>query len=303
VTTGQPASTGASVPVPMLPSMPNHAEQPSIVIRERGAYCVAEFEQRDWSCSPCSDRGGTLVRDEHGYEVFAPCSCTQTRRRLELFNQARIGVRYINATLESYEPKTSDQVSAKRQALDFTKMYPGVNGGLVFWGGVGTGKTHLAVGIFRELTLRKGVGCRFVDYGNLLQDLKRAFSSREGDAPVMLPLVNVELLVIDELGKGRNTDWEETVLDDLISRRYNAGRTTLCTTNFAASHGGRDAGQSSLNPSYQARGGFIGGGGEQSYLEDRVGVRIFSRLCEMCEFVRLTGSDFRKTSQGISRIR
>jgi len=303
VTTGQPAADSSGTRRTTVPSGLTPVEHPAIIIRERGAFCVAEFEERGWACPSCSNRGGSVVRDEQGYEVFAPCGCTQTRRRMELFNQARIGVRYINATLESYEPKTADQVSAQRQALDFTKMYPGVNGGLVFWGAVGTGKTHLAVGIFRELTLRKGVGCRFVDYGNLLQDLKRSFGSRDGDSPVMLPLVHVELLVIDELGKGRNTEWEETVLDDLISRRYNAGRTTLCTTNYDASKSGHDGGQSSLNPAYQARGGFSAASGSIPHLEDRVGVRIFSRLCEMCEFVHVSGADFRKTGQGISRIR
>jgi DNA replication protein DnaC len=271
-------------------------KEPEVVIRARGAHCVAEFAMQDWQCPSCAGRGGTMQRDEQGYELYQPCPCERVKRRMDLFNAANIGVRYQKATLESFEATTKEQQAARTVANDFTLMYPAVRGGLIFWGSVGTGKTHLVVGIFRELTLRKGVACRFVDYGNLLNDLKRSYSSHQGDAAVMLPLVDVELLVIDELGKGRGTEWEETVLDDLISRRYNAGRVTLCTTNFEPRSARED--RASVNPAYQGRmKSALGDASAVPTLRDRVGERIFSRLCEMCEFVKVTGSDFRRSGQ------
>jgi len=267
--------------------------EPDIVIRARGAHCVAELAMQDWQCPSCAGRGGTMKRDELGYEFYQPCPCERVKRRMALFNAANIGLRYQKATLESFEATTPEQQAARTVANDFTLMYPAVRGGLIFWGPVGTGKTHLMVGIFRELTLRKGVACRFVDYGNLLNDLKRAYSSHQGDAAVMLPLVDVELLVIDELGKGRGTEWEETVLDDLISRRYNAGRVTLCTTNFEPRTGREE--RASLNPAYQGRSNSSLSDSSAPTLRDRVGERIFSRLCEMCEFVKVTGNDYRRS--------
>jgi len=274
--------------------------EPEVVIRARGASCVAELAQADWRCPVCAGRGGFMESDERGYEFFQSCACEKLSRRLALFNAANIGVRYQDATLESFQAATADQQMARNMAQDFTLMYPKVRGGLVFWGPVGTGKTHLVVGIFRELTLRKGVGCRFVDYGNLLQDIKRSYSGHQGDSSVMLPLVNVDLLVIDELGKGRNTEWEQTVLDDLISRRYNANRITLCTTNFEPWTASEQRAQSA-NPAYQSRVGRSLGEGARETLRDRIGERIFSRVCEMCEFVQVTGSDYRRTAQGTTR--
>ncbi len=274
--------------------------EPEIVIRARGVHCVAELAEQGWECPVCAGRGGFMARDPNGYEFFQSCACEKLLRRLSLFNAANIGVRYQNSTLESFSAATPDQEMARNMARDFTLMYPKVRGGLVFWGPVGTGKTHLVVGIFRELTLRKGVGCRFVDYGNLLQDLKRSYSSHQGDSAVMLPLVDVDLLVIDELGKGRGTEWEESVLDDLISRRYNANRITLCTTNFEPWTASEERAQSA-NPAYQARAGMSLSAGSRPTLRERVGERIFSRLCEMCEFVKVTGSDYRRTAQGTTR--
>jgi DNA replication protein DnaC len=273
---------------------------PQTVVQADGSFCRARFATEDWACPLCAGRGGSYGLDEEGYEVWKICECKKHLRRQELFNAAGIGRRYASATLESYEARTLEQQKAVQFARDFTLMYPSVAGGLLFWGPVGTGKTHLAVGIFRELTLRKGVACRFIDYGNLLQDLRRSFSNSSGDSALMIPLVEVELLVIDELGKGRGTEWEETVLDDLISRRYNAGKITLCTTNFEPRDDRAPSGQG-VNAAYEARSGMAARSGKAPTLRERVGDRIYSRLCEMCEFVQVGGGDYRRTAQDLSR--
>lgn len=276
------------------------SKPPPIVVRADGPHCHASFREPDWVCPDCSGRGGRTDVDEEGYEVFVACACQRALRRLQLFNAASIGRRFADATLESYQASTVDQRQSLRMAEDFTLMYPKVAGGLLFWGPVGTGKTHLAVAMFRKLTLDKGVACRFVDYGNLLQDLRRSFAARDGDASLMLPLVEVELLVIDELGKGRGTEWEETVLDDLVSRRYNAGRITLSTTNFDPSDR-TSSDVSDINADYSQRAARAAQG-RTPLLRERVGERIYSRLCEMCEFVKVGGADFRRTGQEVSRI-
>ena len=277
------------------------ASFPPTIVRADGNFARADFDTKNWSCHLCSGRGGSYVVDEDGYDIWRICECKKHLRRQALFNAAGIGRRYVDATLDTYQPRHNQELAnALRLASDFTLMYPSVAGGLLFWGPVGTGKTHLAVAIFRELTLRKGVSCRFVDYGNLLQDIKRSFSKKEGDAALMLPLVEVELLVIDELGKGRGTEWEESVLDDLISRRYNAGKITLCTTNFEPRDDSGPA-EGSINAAYESRSGQAARAGKAPSLKERVGDRIYSRLCEMCEFVPMTGGDYRRTAQDLSR--
>jgi len=268
---------------------------PAPVVRADGPICKAVFEPPDWVCPECDDRGGRIRRDEAGYEVFGPCACLKARRRLEMFNAANIGRRFVEATLGTYKPRTKIQGAAQMRAEEFALQYPAVERGLIFYGPVGTGKTHLVVAIFRELTLRKGVGCRFIDYGNLLQDLRRSYADRKGDGYLMTPLVDVELLVIDELGKGRGTEWEETVLDDLISRRYNAGRTTLCTTNYDPT---QSALQQEVGPNQAFTGRALAAAGTAlPSLSDRIGERIYSRLCAMADVVEVDGADFRRGHQ------
>jgi len=287
----------------------SHAECPipGVEVVPEGEHCEARFATDASDCSLCHGREGVFGRDSEGYEVFAPCSRRQARRRMDLFNGARIGRRYHQATFDSYAPRNGSQVAALETARLFTNAYGTgrtAKGGLLFWGAVGTGKTHLALSIFRALTLEFGIACRFVDYGNLLMDLRRSFRAEAGtsEAALMMPLVEVEVLIVDELGKGRDTEWELTVLDDLISRRYNADRVTLFTTNLAASAASRPRGRG-LNPAYDQRRGDAAMRGGPPSLEERLDARIYSRLCEMCDFIPLEGDDFRRTGLNVSRLR
>lgn len=161
------------------------------------------------------------------------------------------------------------------------------NRGLVLHGKVGRGKTHLMVAMLRELVFRHGISVRFVEFSHLLADLKAGFDQNLGAARLIDPLVAVDVLAIDELGKGRNTEFEGTVLDELISRRYNSAATILATTNYAPD--AKPTGRSVANAAEVAMGTRAA-----PSLPDRVGARVHSRLQEMCDFLPVDGLDHRE---------
>ncbi len=276
---------------------------PGIDVQPTGEHCRAEFTTDASECTECNGREGSYGRDPSGYEVFRPCSRRHARRRMDLYNTAQIGRRYSGATFDTYLPRNKSQATALETARFWAAQCGAgqARGGLLFWGPVGTGKTHIALSVFRELTLNAGIPARFVDYGNLLMDLRRSFRAEAGssEAALMLPLVETTVLVVDELGKGRNTEWELTVLDDLISRRYNADRVTLFTTNLDAG-GVRKPGRG-LNPAFDRRNADASVAGGAETLEERLDSRIYSRLCEMCDFIRVDGEDYRRTGLAVSR--
>ncbi len=160
------------------------------------------------------------------------------------------------------------------------------NRGLILYGKVGRGKTHLMVALLQELIFRYGVRVRFVEFSHLLADLKSGFDHGLGTARLIDPLVQVDVLAIDELGKGRNTEFEGTVLDELISRRYNAAATILATTNYPPD--GPPTGDAIANAAAIAL-----QAAPVPTLVDRVGARVHSRLQEMCDFLPVDGPDFR----------
>lgn len=229
-------------------------------------------------CDPgCDGKGYTFSVNEAGYRIVKPCVCMEIKRRAEAFNRAMIPGRYTNVHFARIEvpPKCEDMMMARSQASRFAHEYTVGAEGLLLYGSTGTGKTLLSCCILQFLILQRGVSARFVEFGHLLTELRNCFREPGRARDVIEPLVSVPFLVIDELGKGRGSDWELSVLDDLISKRYNAERTTLLTTNYPIQQSAVFEGEEDLS--------------------ERVGMRIYSRLVEMCRPVQLNGEDYRQS--------
>src|SRR6267142_2258956 len=100
-------------------------------------------------------------------------------------------------------------------------------------GGPHRSRAHLLAAMLRELALRKGVRGRYEEFFLLLSDIRDGFSRGLSSREWLEPLRQVEVLAIDEIGKGgKNREWEQGVLDEIVSVRYNAGRPTLLATNY-----------------------------------------------------------------------
>ncbi len=257
------------------------------LVEGQGALAVARATT---VCPDCGDSGFVSHRDDNGYRVMRPCHCRALARRITLFNQAGVPALFAGCSLDTFRPSNERLGDAHAAASEMTQNFAlGARQGLLLMGPVGVGKTHLAVAIVRKLTLDMGISCRFVDFLQLLQDLKASYEKRAGTADLLEPLGGVDVLVIDDLGKGRGSDWEGDVLDDLVSRRYNSGGTTVATTNF------RDRDRDTSGSSH--RNAFA-----HETLAQRVGDRIYSRLRAMCQFVEVDGDDFRQSRAGRARF-
>ena len=119
-------------------------------------------------------------------------------------------------------------------ACRFVEEYPLDNAGLLLIGSIGVGKTHLAVGIIKELVLGKGTGCLFYDYRELLKQIQNSYndSVKATELDVLRPVFETEVLVLDELGAIKPTEWVWDTVSLILNTRYNDNRTTIITTNF-----------------------------------------------------------------------
>lgn len=239
-------------------------------------------------CPSCFGRARQLSGNDS-----KPCKTPAPNTVANLINAAQIPSRYAEAELAKFNnfagngKEVLDKIQRWKAGFKVTKSM-----GLVLEGPVGVGKTYLLAALAKEFAER-GMSVRFTDFFQLLGILKAGFSEGKADSTQLSPLIHVDVLFVDELGKGRNNEFEMTILDQLISGRYNQNKTIIATTNFKLDNrdGKRQIAQRDLE-SYQSSGNEFTSGTFES-LENRIGPRMFSRLREMCHFERLTGDDMR----------
>jgi DNA replication protein DnaC len=246
------------------------------------------------ACTRCKGSGYVLVPSGQT-AVAQPCACRHLDERIALFNH--IGIPPVIARASFQNPRTwhPGQVHAKGVAEAYAHKFrlDQPTRGYLLYGRPGGGKTHLLASTLRHLALERGVASRYVEFLLLLSDIRAGFNANRSHMEILKPLLSVPVLAIDELGKERGTEWERSMLDELISRRFNSGLSTIFATNYfmtADEHPVREEpGRrvSTRSPEFARE-------AEAMTLPQRVGDRIYSRLKEMCEFVKLDpGNDFR----------
>lgn len=251
------------------------------------------------ACPRCGETGFTLVPSGSS-TVAQPCTCRHLDERIAVFNQIGIPPAVARASFESFKGWSPDHARAKTVAEDFARKLrrDAPTKGFLLYGRPGAGKTHLLVATLRWLALEKGVSGRYVEFMLLLSDIRAGFSENRSHMEILKPLLHVPVLAIDELGKERGTEWERSMLDELISRRFNSGLATLFATNYFLDERESPVSEQpgrvvrTRTPEFQRD-------AEQMTLGRRVGDRIYSRLNEMCTFVKLDpGHDLRKDRAG-----
>lgn len=248
-------------------------------IEADGHFATARLLPRP-PCGFCGETGRRIMEMD-GVSRVARCRCQKLPDRIDLFNHVRIPAKYARCTMENFKTELDGTRPGWLYVRGWLDRYkPGKeNPSLIIYGKPGRGKTHLLCGALRELVFRHGVACRFVEFTHLLSDLRDAIGRRSTEETTLMPLVRTPVLAIDELGKGRRTDFEMSVIDEIITRRYNARATILATTNFPLQREGQAS--SSLAT------------GDAETLAERLGDRVFSRLKETSAFVPAMGEDFR----------
>lgn len=241
-------------------------------------------------CPICEGSGLRVVERPGGLRVAAPCECRAERRLVRMMEQARIPKRYAHCTLDDYVPNyggnNASLSNAVVQARNFVREYlPGSDvPGLLLTGSIGVGKTHLAVGMLQALITERGSKGLFYDYRDLLKQVQNSYnrSVEATELEILQPVFDAEVLVLDELGASKPTDWVWDTVAHILNTRYNDRRTTIITTNYA----NLPPGGSELNAARAAV--------REETLGDRIGERMRSRLQEMCVVVEMNGEDFRQ---------
>jgi DNA replication protein DnaC len=240
-------------------------------------------------CPVCDDMGMIPAQTKYNPTDRArECACRANARTQKLLKRAMIPARYAEASLENYETGFPGAHLTQQKALLYVQRYvedypvTSKGLGLLLHGSLGTGKTHLAIGIMRELIVRYGVECYFFDQQEFFKQIQLTYNpdSSTTEREVLKPALEGEVLVLDDVGMMKLSDWTSATTSLVLTRRYNAKLTTIVTTNY---------------PVRAALPSNVAAINHEPTLGDRITDRVLSRLQETCIPIEITGPDFRNT--------
>lgn len=236
-------------------------------------------------CGVCNRKKETRLEGFYGGKgpIIVPCICDCRKKEMEEEEKRRkheeemrrieslrasslIESKFKEANLQNFqenEDNAKAYMLAKKYVDNFQDMFE-KNQGILFWGVVGTGKSYTAACIANEL-LNKRVAVVMTSFVKILQDIQ---GGQVDEKQYIDKLNAARLLIIDDLGTERNTDYALEKVYNVIDSRYRAGKPLILTTNMTLR--------------------------EMQETTDIRYKRIYDRIFEMCFPFRFVGKSWRE---------
>lgn len=206
------------------------------------------------------------------------------RERIQfLLGESGMGKRFYDRTFDSFQKDTPLKKAAWNTAMWYATHFEERlkdGKGLIFIGPYGTGKTHLAAAISLYLIRAKFCRVIFKNSYELFADVRRSYNENAllTEYDVLTAFKNCDLLVIDDLGKEKCTEWSMSVLYDIMNYRYEHMKPVMITTNYTFN-------------------GLVGALTPFDGSRDRISA-IISRFEQTAFSFTMNFNDYRKTKEG-----
>lgn len=234
-------------------------------IRDLDGNILYFRREMDGSIVECSREEGHPRYDKDTVIKRVPGKIQELAGEAQRLKKASdLGKRFSNRTFSNFDKSKCEEAHKAAWAYSQREnLFESEKNSLLFLGGVGTGKTHLAAAIANEF-IGRGIPVLFGTFIDHLQKIRDEFNNTSLDT-YLSKMKSTPMLVIDDLGKEKRTEWSQQVLFDTINFRYEHMLPTIITANF-----------------------------DDSGLMNHVGNATASRLNEMSTAIHMNGEDYRR---------
>lgn len=188
-------------------------------------------EKNRSSCELCGGTGWVW-----GQEGYTPCQCVKEKKMHQLWEKSGLRVEDNEKTFSNFEEWNDNAKQLKNKAIDYYKQFNAIKdnrvNSIVLGGQVGSGKTHLILALANNFIQKRKINVIYLNYRDIIAKLKRNALDDNFISKELEKYQKAEILLIDDLFKGKVTDADVNFIFEIVNYRYNNYLPMMITTEY-----------------------------------------------------------------------